>query len=280
MWNGAASSETVIGPASNLVRIRRRVGSDSAAKIRSSAGADVRADGKLTIGLTIGHSASTCQVRRLRRGPNPSLNEAQRMRDTALPHGHEHMLRRLEAFSDIVIAFSLSELAFSLQVPASATEIFIHPARYLAFVASFGVICSIWWLHNRLFAYFFVADAVGIVLNFVLLSAVVMVGFALQLFFRFEYEPIAVASYAFSLGLLYGLIAILYAKGFRDPRLTVEAEIRREAVGRARRCAIVSVVFLGSLAAYHWGSEAMELCWLAFIPAIGVLRLVQRRQAG
>ena len=55
MRNGAASSETVVGPASNLVRIRRRVGSASAAKIRSSAGADVRAGGKLTIGLTIGH---------------------------------------------------------------------------------------------------------------------------------------------------------------------------------------------------------------------------------
>ncbi len=202
------------------------------------------------------------------------------MRDTALPHGHDHMLRRLEAFSDIVIAFSLSELAFSLQIPASANEIFIHPARYVAFVASFGVICSIWWLHNRLFAYFFVADAVGIVLNFVLLAAVVMVGFALQLFFRFEDVPIAVASYAFSLGLLYGLIAVLYAKGLRDPRLSVEGEIRREAVSRARRCGVVSVVFLGSLVAYRWGSEAMEICWLAFIPAIGVLRFAQRRQTG
>jgi uncharacterized membrane protein len=208
------------------------------------------------------------------------MDERRRMRDTALPPGHEHMLRRLEAFSDIVIAFSLSELAFSLQVPASASEIFAHPARYLAFVASFGVICSIWWLHNRLFAYFFVADATGIVLNFVLLAAIVMVGFALQLFFRFEDEPIAVASYAFSLGLLYGLIAVLYAKGLRDPRLTVDAEIRREAVSRARRCAVVSVVFLGSLVAYRWGSEAMELCWLAFIPAIGALRFAQRRQTG
>ena len=202
------------------------------------------------------------------------------MRDNTLPHGHDHMLRRLEAFSDIVIAFSLSELAFSLQVPTSASELFVHPARYLAFVASFGVICSIWWLHNRLFAYFFVADAVGIVLNFVLLSAVVMVGFALQLFFRFEYEPVAVASYAFSLGLLYGLIALLYAKGLRDPRLTVDARIRRDAISRARRCAVVAVVFLGSLFAYRWGSEAMELCWLAFIPAIGALRLAQRRQSG
>lgn len=202
------------------------------------------------------------------------------MRETALPIGHEHMLRRLEAFSDIVIAFSLSELAFSLQIPTSAGAVFEHPGRYLAFAVSFGVICSIWWLHNRLFAYFFVADGVGIVLNFLLLAAIVMVGFALQLFFRFEDEPIAVASYAFSLGLLYGLIAILYAKGFRDPRLTVEAEIRREAVGRARRCAIVSVVFLGSLFAYRWGSEAIEICWMAFIPAIGVLRLVQRREAG
>ena len=189
------------------------------------------------------------------------------------------MLRRLEAFSDIVIAFSLSELAFSLQVPSSASAVFAHPDRYAAFAASFGVICSIWWLHNRLFAYFFVPDAVSIVLNFLLLASIVMVGFALQLFFRFEEGPIATATYACSLGLLYGLIAVLYAKGLRDARLTVDAELRREAVSRARRCAIVAVVFLLSLFAYRLGSQTIELCWLSLIPAVGVLRLTERRRA-
>jgi uncharacterized membrane protein len=189
------------------------------------------------------------------------------------------MLRRLEAFSDIVIAFSLSELAFSLQIPTSASAVFAHPDRYVAFAASFGVICSIWWLHNRLFAYFFVPDAVSIVLNFLLLASIVMVGFALQLFFRFEEEPIATATYACSLGLLYGLIALLYAKGLRDERITAGADLRREATSRARRCAIVAVVFFVSLFAYRWGSQTMELCWLSLIPAIAVLRLAERRQA-
>jgi uncharacterized membrane protein len=199
------------------------------------------------------------------------------MPERALPRGHDHMLRRLEAFSDIVIAFSLSELAFSLQVPASASAVFAHPAHYAAFAASFGVICSIWWLHNRLFAYFFIPDAVSIVLNFLLLASIVMVGFALQLFFRFEEAPIATATYACSLGLLYGLIALLYAKGLRDERLTVEADLRREAVSRARRCAIVAVVFLLSLFAYRWGSQTIELCWLLLIPVVGALRLAERR---
>jgi uncharacterized membrane protein len=53
-----------------------------------------------------------------------------------------------------------------VQVPASASGLFLHANAYLAFAASFGVICSIWWLHNRLFAYFFVPDAVSIVINF------------------------------------------------------------------------------------------------------------------
>jgi len=189
------------------------------------------------------------------------------------------MLHRLEAFSDIVIAFSLSELAFSLQVPNSASALFVHPDRYVAFAASFGVICSIWWLHNRLFAYFFVPDAVSIVLNFLLLASIVMVGFALQLFFRFEADPIATATYACSLGLLYGLIALLYAKGLRDTRLTVGADLRREAVSRGRRCAIVAVVFFLSILAYRLGSQARELCWLAFIPAVGALRIAERRRA-
>jgi hypothetical protein len=62
------------------------------------------------------------------------------MADKALPLGHEYTLRRLEAFSDIVIAFSLSELAFNVQVPASASGLFLHANAYLAFAASFGVI--------------------------------------------------------------------------------------------------------------------------------------------
>lgn len=189
------------------------------------------------------------------------------------------MLRRLEAFSDIVIAFSLSGLAFNLQLPSSANGLFAHPDKYVAFIASFGVICSIWWLHNRLFAYFFVPDAAGIVLNFLLLASIVMVGFALQLFFRFEEEPIATATYASSLGLLYGLIALLYVKGLRDTRLTVEAQLRREAERRARRCAVAAAVFFVSLFAFRWGSQTMELCWLAFVPAVGVLQLAERRKS-
>jgi uncharacterized membrane protein len=198
------------------------------------------------------------------------------MPDRALPLGHEHTLRRLEAFSDIVIAFALSELAFSLQVPASASALLAHPGHYAAFAASFGVICSSWWLHNRLFAYLFVADAIGILLNFILLAAIVMVGFALQLFFRFENEPIVAATYACSLALMYGLIAVLYAKGLRDERLTVDPEIRREATRRARRLGIVAVILFLSLFAYRWGSQTMELTWLALIPAVGALRIVER----
>jgi len=206
------------------------------------------------------------------------VNEARGMLDKALPHGHDHMVRRLEAFSDIVIAFSLSELAFSLHVPSSASDLLTHPNGYLAFAASFAVVCSIWWLHNRLFAHFFVADTLSIVLNFALLAAIVMVTFALQLFFRFEGEPIVAAAYAFSLGLMYGLIAILYAKGLRDERITVSDELRREATRRSRRLGVVAVVLLGSLFAYRLGSQTMEYCWLAMLPAIAALRIAERNR--
>lgn len=83
----------------------------------------------------------------------------------------EHILHRLEAFSDIVIALTLSGLAFYLQLPKSVHDVVSHPAPYIAFLASFAIVCSIWWMHNRLFAYFFYADALSIVLNFMLLAS-------------------------------------------------------------------------------------------------------------
>jgi hypothetical protein len=38
-----------------------------------------------------------------------------------------HTVRRLETFSDIVIAFTLSGLAFSLRLPARSQDLVAHP---------------------------------------------------------------------------------------------------------------------------------------------------------
>jgi uncharacterized membrane protein len=134
-------------------------------------------------------------------------------------------------------------------------------------------------MHNRLFAYFFYADALSIALNFMLLASVVMLGLALQMFFKFADEAQSTVIYATCLALVFGLMSVLFAKGLRDKRIVQPAEIRREGLGRARRCGVVCVVMLASLAALPYGAQAVEYCWLVALPLVTVTRLMERREA-
>lgn len=87
---------------------------------------------------------------------------------------HEHTVRRLEAFSDIVIGFSLAQLGASLQFTKAMT---LDMRGVLAFVASFAIVCSLWYFHHRLFASYFVPKTLPIVLNFIWLAVVVLLVF-------------------------------------------------------------------------------------------------------
>ncbi len=201
------------------------------------------------------------------------------MGPTLVSGDQEHVLRRLEAFSDIVIALTLSSLALNLQLPSTIQDAIAHPARYIAFMGSFAIVCSIWWMHHRLFANFFVADSLGVFLNFALLGAVMMLGVALQMFFRYADALPAVVAYAACLAVLFGLFCALFARGVAAAGDTRTPEIRREGLGRARRCGMICVVMLASLAMVPLGMQVVELSWLALLPLLAVSRLFDRRLA-
>jgi uncharacterized membrane protein len=84
----------------------------------------------------------------------------------------EHLLHRLEAFSDIVIGFCLAQLTFSLRNPFSqgATGF----TNLYAFGLTFLLIVAMWWLHNRLFSKLFAINAVTVVANFIMLGALML----------------------------------------------------------------------------------------------------------
>jgi uncharacterized membrane protein len=84
----------------------------------------------------------------------------------------EHLLHRLEAFSDIVIGFCLAQLTFSLRNPFSQGT--TSSTNLYAFGLTFLLIVSMWWLHNRLFAKLFVINAVTIAANFLMLGSLML----------------------------------------------------------------------------------------------------------
>jgi uncharacterized membrane protein len=189
----------------------------------------------------------------------------------------ERLVHRLEAFSDIVIALSLSEIAFNLQVPVRG-GILAHPIFLVGFLGGFAFVASIWWLHSRIFARYFIPDSAGIVANFVLLAGVVLFAWAQQLFYRSGLNLTTVVLYAATGGAVFVLIGVLFLRGARDGRLTLSPAERNAGVQRGSRALVVGAILLLSLAATPLGANSVVYCWLLVAPAVVISRLVHGRQ--
>jgi len=127
----------------------------------------------------------------------------------------ERLVHRLEAFSDVVIGFVLAELAITLSVPKTMPA----PADLLpslfVFASTFALVVIVWYLHNRLFALYFVPNFVMVALNFIMLGGVIVMAYVLQVATRFSGEPGDIhlfgmwsecfAGVYFLIGVMYGI---------------------------------------------------------------------------
>ena len=85
----------------------------------------------------------------------------------------QRLIHRLEAFSDIIIGFSLAQLALSLAIPKNGAEgLLQHSEPLIAFIITFALVCGMWWAHHKLFVHYFVPIPVMVVLNFITLAGV------------------------------------------------------------------------------------------------------------
>ncbi len=88
---------------------------------------------------------------------------------------------RIEGFSDAVFGFSLTLLAFSLEVPGSVEELrTLAVAQLVPTLAAFALMCWIWAEHNAFFRQFGLQDPTTVVLNSALLFLVVFYTYPLK----------------------------------------------------------------------------------------------------
>lgn len=124
------------------------------------------------------------------------------------------IVHRLEAFSDIVIGFCIAEVGLGLRLPASVHDFARAPTTVFQFGLSFMLIAALWWLHNRLFANYFVPNRISIILNFMLLGALVLTVYFFQAFRSLPSTSNLPAAYWLaSFGVVYLLIGVLWAIG-------------------------------------------------------------------
>jgi uncharacterized membrane protein len=192
----------------------------------------------------------------------------------------ERVVHRLEAFSDIVIGFSLAELTLSLTLPRDALTLFTTQWLPLAaFGMTFAIVSGMWWAHHRLFTHYFVPTAPNIVLNFLSLGGVMFLVYSLQVWLHSEvHKNVAYAMYGCSVAWIMGILAFLMYRGVAlrghrmDPRLASRG--RRASL----RFALMSAIFLllGVSSALLKSTDSIEIVVIVLAALVAVSRFLLR----
>jgi len=164
---------------------------------------------------------------------------------------NERLTHRLEAFSDVVIGFSLAEMSVNLAIPRHASEVYTHTVALVAFAWTFGVIAAFWWSHHRLFEGYFVPTRATVALNFVALAVLVWLVYELQVFVRFadttEHAAAAIP-YVLTYSVMYLLLGALFVLCVRMRWPELDVAERRQGLNATGRVLAVGVGPLAGLA--------------------------------
>lgn len=175
--------------------------------------------------------------------------------------GDERFVHRLEAFSDIVIAFALGQMSLNLVFPARAQDIYRHPTWLFAFFLTFTVICSIWYVHHKILDRYFEPRPVLIGLNFAVLAFTLLLAYMLQLFVHFSGSSphdaeVGAIGYFVVFGITWSLLGAMAALGTRacwssldvvDRRWGVRTAVRNGAIGLGMLTGVGSVLAIGGV---------------------------------
>ncbi len=149
----------------------------------------------------------------------------------AAPMRDEVFVRRLEAFGDIVMGFSLALLGLTLVVPDHAAALVEHQNWLVAYVWTFALVCVLWASHYWTFRYVFVPTPLCLVVNYAKLALTVLLVFMVQVLLR-SYETGTARDIIFANELYWGCLAgiwaataILLVVGLRDRRSSLPPEI-------------------------------------------------------
>jgi uncharacterized membrane protein len=200
------------------------------------------------------------------------------------PDKAEHTVRRLEAFSDIVIGFCLAQLGLSLVLPKGPTDMFSVWESTTFFVSAFVLIAVLWWLHHRTFSAFFVLNLPMVVLNFGMLC-----GLILTLYFLESLMHVAglgqnparfFVLFIFSFAFVYALVGAMLLTGFFARRSELSPNETRWAIGQLTSIlmAVLFGVIAGTVVALR--PNAAHIASTTLVVSIAILllrRLVVRR---
>jgi uncharacterized membrane protein len=198
----------------------------------------------------------------------------------------KEVIHRLEAFSDIIIGFSLAQLGLTLTLPNSAINLFTHVKgvrELLGFVITFALVCAVWWSHHRLFRHAFVPTTINILANFAALGGVIFLAFSMQVLVHATLvDRTAYAMYTGSYAWIVLLFAFLWWNSIRLRGTQLTGKLRANAVRFAVRSTIVGtwLAVLTAVALVLGPQSALNsLMVMLLVVALAIHRVVTRRRA-
>jgi len=191
----------------------------------------------------------------------------------------QHVVHRLEAFSDIVIGFSLAQMTLNVTLPKDALQIL--GGTLGAFALTFVVVAGMWWSHHRLFANYFIPTRSNIVLLFCSLAGVLLLVFSLQVWLHSTFHHyVAYAMYTGAIAWVAAIGGFLTYRGTvlrgakMDPRLVTLG--RRRAVGMTITATLFAALAAVSAFNHAFGRVQM-LAMFGWAALVIALRIVERR---
>jgi uncharacterized membrane protein len=154
-----------------------------------------------------------------------------RFRQT-LPLAERHLVGRLESFGDIVVGFSMSQLALQLEIPKTPQDVFAHSFRYAVFFIAFGVVSIFWFRFHRIMSTGFAPRRIDVILLFAFLAFVALTPYALVTYTRMRGpDGFSAEGVMLYLGVFLGVIGfswILALRGMRRAWAYLDEKERRE----------------------------------------------------
>ena len=144
-------------------------------------------------------------------------------------------------------------------------EVF-ETTRWATFIITFGMICTIWLSHYRIFRHRFVARTPDVIINFVFLLGIAVLPYVVQTFLRFPAARSVIALYLGDFAFILAALATLRWRALRQRRDDPDADVRlREWRGTVRQYTLISVI-IGFLFAMNAELIPAEK-FFSFLPA-------------
>lgn len=182
----------------------------------------------------------------------------------------ERTLHRLEAFSDIVIAFCLAEVGLGLAIPNSPAALQSTWPGLNAFIISFALISIIWWYHHRLFVTCIALNAATVIANFLMLGSLALGVYFQQVTVHFLASGVdPVTPLHAWLGCMAAVVAFLagmYGVGIWEHRSSLDASAMRWAISVAYQTGVSAIGLAGLCFAFPNNRTAV----VAIVIIVGV----------